>query len=295
MVSRKLLITGGNGFIGGHILRTTENLGYSVIAPSRYQLNIIDSFSVYEFFKEHDDITDIIHCAGIATPTSNPDDITNTCWNNVNGTANLLKHCKPHTNFLFLSSVTVYGNQISADEKMPTHATSPYGASKIGAESYIQACSFTKNIRYTILRVCATIGKHMTHGAICDFIKKAQNDNPEFPLLGIYPGSLKPYCYIDDVVRAITTILEHNIFPNEIFNISSVNNVSIDKVADIVLDYFKVKKTKVWTNENFLGDNRIIQVNCDKAKRYNPLYWTPQYSSEQAVIQTLKDYDNGLI
>ena len=115
------------------------------------------------------------------------------------------------------------------------------------------------------------MGPNLSHGVIKDFIYKIKNDKT-LKILGEYPGSKKPYLYIEDLYNIINICIDTYSNLQNTINIAPNDNVSVDQIADIIMDIYKIKKKKVWTHKNFGGDNNYILVNNNKMQstfKYN--------------------------
>lgn len=159
----KVLITGGNGFLGKIIKQTMINdceiftLGrndsnYCVDLSLNYSLKFIEKFHL------------VIHCAGKAhLVPKNEAEVKEFYNSNVTGTANLLKLLETGNlpkQFVFISTVAVYGkkNGNLIVEDAPLLATEPYGQSKIQAENLVQEWCNKNHVVCTILRLPLIVG-----------------------------------------------------------------------------------------------------------------------------------------
>lgn len=149
----KVLITGVNGFIGSHILekiKTTHDvLGTSIEATGKsanyVTCDISDSQAIHQMLESHPDIEAIIHCAAIAH--NKGDDLSRDRFMQVNyqAVADLVDASNKYLklkHFIFLSTISVYGEKQTVDTYTETSAltpSSPYAVAKKQAEEYIQA------------------------------------------------------------------------------------------------------------------------------------------------------------
>jgi len=298
----KILITGHTGFIGSHLFNKLKDL-YDIVGISR------GNYDSYMVFKEnpenwYSNLEDpekveclfdyyqpniIFHLAGNALVKEGADKLIDS---NVKVTHNLLMYAPEGCKFVFASSATVYGDlgqRHSCIETDKTRPTSVYGASKLCAETLIKTYSRIKDINYVILRYVANVGPNSTHGVVHDFIEKLRSDSESLEILGDYPGSEKPYFYVGDTVDATIKFGLDNEIKNQTIDISNSDFLSIDKLADIVMDELNIHKPKKWlgAKANWKGDNPKIHVKADKMKRkgYEPKYNT----SEKAVRQAIRE------
>ncbi|MBN8836672.1 MAG: UDP-glucose 4-epimerase GalE [Sphingobacteriia bacterium] len=184
---KKILVTGGCGYIGSHTIVDLLENGFDVISvddnsrSTRYALSGIEKITgkkiknytvdlksfddLYAIFQEHENIEGIIHFAAYKAVGESVAAPLLYYENNMFGLINLLKCVKefsiPH--FVFSSSCTVYGNPdiIPVTEQSPTKpAESPYGATKQMGERIIQDFSAVEKTKSILLRYFNPVGAH---------------------------------------------------------------------------------------------------------------------------------------
>lgn len=186
---KKILVTGGLGYIGSHTVVELQNAGFEVIIIdnlSNSSIEVLDGITsisnkkplfekldlrhkneVSQFFKNHHDIAGIIHFAASKAVGESVENPLLYYENNLNTLIYLLQECKKNDiiNFIFSSSCTVYGepDKLPIDESAPVkEATSPYGNTKqISEEILKDTCSVT-DLKSIALRYFNPIGAHDT-------------------------------------------------------------------------------------------------------------------------------------
>jgi len=184
---KKILVTGGLGYIGSHTVVELQKEGYEVIIidnlsnssievldgisaitnkkPIFVKLDLRDKEDVKSFFNAHDTIEGIIHFAASKAVGESVNEPLLYYENNLNTLIYLLQECKEKNiqNFIFSSSCTVYGepDSLPIKETAPVKvATSPYGNTKqISEEIIFDSCSVS-NLRSIALRYFNPIGAH---------------------------------------------------------------------------------------------------------------------------------------
>lgn len=189
---------------------------------------------------------------------------------------------------VFSSSSVVYGKA----ESMPTPEnygplvpTSLYGASKLACEGLISAYCNMFGMQGLIFRFANIVGdKSRKKGrtVISDFIFKLRQNPQELEILGDGKQS-KSYMLVDDCVDGVIFALEHSKDAVNIFNLSTDDAITVDVIANIVVEEMglkDVKFTHMGSAGGWPGD--ITKFLLD-TKKIEKLGWTPKYSSEEAV------------
>jgi len=238
----RILITGGSGFIGTHLINRLLNDGHEV-----YNLDKIPSPALPDHRQKIIDILDIdikdsifndkdciIHLAAMVSVPKSFDDPVNCFGNNTFLTIKMLSAAKLHNikKFIFSSSAAVYGNKEGAvSETDVTEPNSPYGLDKLVSEKYIQMYCQLWGIDYLILRFFNVYGAGQNPqyaGVITAFNIAAQKKEP----LVIYGDGeqTRDFISVNDVCNYISR-LSILMVKNEIFNIGTGNSISINSLA----------------------------------------------------------------
>ena len=185
---KKILVTGGLGFIGSHTVVELQQAGYEVaiidnlynskievldsitsitgIKPSYFNIDLRDKIAVEDFFN-HNPIEGVIHFAASKAVGESVKNPLLYYENNISTLVYLLKEMKKHklSNFIFSSSCTVYGqaDELPITENAPTKpAESPYGNTKQIGEEIIKETCKANNFKAIALRYFNPIGAHET-------------------------------------------------------------------------------------------------------------------------------------
>jgi len=304
----KVLVTGGAGFIGSHVVDLLIQSGYEPIVvdnlrtgkrefvPPNVQFIKMDIASPRiesVFAREKPDV--VIHLAAqvdVAYSVKNPVEDAN---QNILGTIRLLA-CSYKFNvkkFIFSSSCAVYGEKddCSIKETFPVQPLSFYGISKYTSEQYIQAFHQLFQLPYTILRYANVYGPRQSSngegGVISIFLKKVLNG--EAPCISGDGEQTRDFVYVKDVARANVLSIEKG--TNGIFNIGTNSKTSINQLFNIITSL---------TNSNLLpipmpereGDIRYSQL--DNTEAVNLLSWKPNFDLQTGLTETLNYYKGKL-
>jgi len=210
---------------------------------------------------------------------------------NVTGTVNLLQACvkKNIQNIIAASSAAVYGNltEIPLLEYNPTIPLSPYGASKLSTENYLQAFANSFDMNCISLRFFNIYGIHQTiqyAGVITKFIQNIQNN---LPLIIFGDGKQsRDFISIHDVIRAIhNAILKIDGKRGNVYNIGTGKPRSVNELVDI-LEVFLDKKLKIEYKERRKGDIQNSYADISLAKK--ELGFHPEISLKEGLEEILK-------
>ena len=307
----KILVTGGAGFIGSHLVDRLMQKGYNVTVIdnlSNGSLKNLERWADHPSFtfieadlkdaectaKAVKDSSTIFHFAanpevriGVTDPRVHFEE-------NVVTSFNLLEAIKRKTSvktFVFASTSTVYGKASvlpTPENYAPLVPISTYGASKLASEAFVSSYSHTFGFRALILRFANIIGPRSNHGVVVDFMRKLKDKSDSLEILGD-GNQNKSYMYIEDCIDAIIHLT--NVFMEEkeraeIFNIGTADQITVKRIADIVIEemaLFKVRyvfKGEVNGGGGWIGDVKNMHLSIEKLVRTG---WIPKHTSEQAV------------
>ncbi|GAA0471521.1 GDP-mannose 4,6-dehydratase [Halococcus dombrowskii] len=289
-----ILVTGGAGFIGGHLAASFVSAGRDVVVLDNldpfYDTDIkrrtIDvarqaadngdgSYELVEGdVRDADLVADLVADAqfvfhqaaqaGVRTSVKNPrrvDDI------NVEGTLNVLDAARdsPTERVVFASSSSVYGkpSYLPYDEEHPTTPVSPYGVSKLAAENYVRVYGDLYDVPTVALRYFTVYGPRMRPNmAISNFVSRCMNDEP--PVVYGDGSQTRDFTYIADIVRANAKLLETDAADGEVLNIGSTDNVDIRTLAEVIRDEI-APDLSIEHGERQAGDAEHTHADVSKA------------------------------
>lgn len=249
-----ILITGGAGFIGSHIADILIQNNYKVIIADNlstgkkeninnkavfYNIDIKNYDALETVFKNNK-IEHIIHLAAqVSVPNSIRNPI-NDANENIIATLNIIELSKKYNikKIIVSSSAAVYGipKELPIDETHSTIPISYYGLSKLTMEKYL----ILSDINYIICRFSNVYGPRQTPhgeaGVVSIFMDNAIN-NKDLNIFGD-GNQTRDFIYVEDIAKIFLFFIEKNI-SNEILNISTNNSISINKLANIIINISK--------------------------------------------------------
>jgi UDP-glucose 4-epimerase len=290
---KKILVTGGAGFIGFHLTKKLLELGadvttYDNLSNSTMQ-NVKDNPQA-NFVKG--DILDfkklcslpkfdvVFHLAAQVVVPYSMENPTVDFETNARGTLNVLEKArKDKARFLFSSSAAVYGNP----EKLPTsedygfHPVSCYGLSKVVGEEYCQMYTQQYGLAITVLRFANVYGSRC-HGVIHDFLDKLQANPGKLEIIGTGQQA-RDLVNVADIVEALVLAAEDKAV-GKTFNLGFGQTTKIIDLAKMMLQIlnFQNKTFVSTTGQSWQGDIDTIWFDISKAK--TELGWTPKIRLE---------------
>ncbi len=296
----RILVTGGAGFIGSHVVDKLIEMGNEVTIYDNLSSGNIEYINenaefikldlVYDIQKmkldEFDEVWHIAANPDVRIGEISPAEIYE---NNIQATYNLLEAMREAgvEKIVFTSTSTVYGEaKIPTPEEHPTYPISIYGASKLACEALILSYCHTFDMQSWIYRFANVIGKRSNHGVIVDFIQKLIKNPNKLEILGDGEQN-KSYIYIDDCVEAMMHGLRANEKVN-IFNIGSNDQIKVKRIAEIVSKAMGLNPKFVFTGgkRGWKGDVPVMFLSNERLKK---LGWRPKYNSEEAVKRAVED------
>ena len=313
----RVVITGGAGFIGSHIvdklvnegineIRVIDNLSSGNLENLKSHINKeYFKFIKYDLKKYGEDLiqalrdTDIVfHFA--ANPEVRVSSINPRIHfdENILATFNVLEASRiaDVDIHVFASSSTVYGeaNVIPTPEGYhPLEPISVYGAAKLACEILYITYSKLYGFKPLILRYANIIGPRSNHGVIIDFIKKLNKNSSKLEILG--DGTQrKSYLHVYDAVDATLYTLKHFLSHGktyEIYNIGNDDWITVKEIADIVVRVLGLQNVKyeyVLTTPDgrgWPGDVKFMLLDISKLKNIG---WKPSMTSYEAVEETAR-------
>ena len=297
--NKNILLTGGAGFIGGHLFEELiQNENFVVIIDNfndYYQgkdENIKIITNGYEKTKDYDliradlvkketynkineNIDIIFHLAaqaGVRFSIENAAEVTN---NNVVGTVNIFEYAIKNDidKVVFASSSSVYGNPVYTplDENHPKNPISPYAVSKLVGETYADYYYREYGMDVSSLRFYTVYGPR---GRPDMAIRKFFNLILEDKTITIYGDGkqLRDFTYVSDIVNGIILAAESDKSANEVFNLGLSDPISVNDLVEKMYDIAdKPKNVKFVSKQQ--GDVEITYSNTEKANKilnYHP-------------------------
>ncbi|MFC1963362.1 NAD-dependent epimerase/dehydratase family protein [Chloroflexota bacterium] len=301
----KILVTGGAGFIGSHVVDALINLGHEVVvidnlssgrrenlnpAAKFYELSIRDESLSAIFEQEKPEIVNH-HAAQIEVRKSTDDPVFD-AEENILGSLNVIVNSLRSgvKRIIYASSGgAVYGDPeyLPADEKHPVNPVSQYGVSKHAVEHYLYLYSVLHGIEHIILRYANVYGPRQNpHGeaGVISIFAALMLSGQRPSIFG--PGDkTRDYIHVSDIVKANILALEKE--KNAIYNIGTGVETSDQEIFDTLAKVLGYSGTPIYAPVR-TGEVYRICLNADNARQ--ELGWSSKIALEEGMEQTAEYY-----
>ena len=327
---KRILFTGGCGFIGNHLVRylvknkkNWQIINYDALTYAGVKENLadIENEENYVFIKgditcqphlqivfENYKITDVIHLAAESHVDRSLSAPIVFAQSNTIGTVTLLEEARKYWTktgglkghrFYYFSTDEVFGfldkDGESFSETTPINPSSPYSASKAAGDLFVKAFNRTYGMETNISHCCNAIGPaQMTEKLVPATIQRILNDEP----IIVYDKGeqVREWIYTDDIVSAAMTVFEKGV-PGEAYNIGSGNEVKNIDIVKSIMGLVCLKKNlkikEVENNVKYVENARPghdFRYSINNNKIKTELGWEPKVSMADAITKTVDWY-----
>ncbi len=312
-----VLITGGAGFIGGHIAEKLAGLGHNITVVDHFvpyydtgikrrnveaaraasettdgsyelvEKSITDEAVVDKLVSGVDVVYHQAAQAGVRKSVEQPALVNEY---NVDGTINILEAARKHEprRVIFASSSSVYGKPkyLPYDEDHPTEPVSPYGVSKLASEQYTRVYSEIYGLPTVSLRYFTVYGQRMRPNmAMTNFVSRCLHGEP--PVIYGTGEQTRDFTYFEDIQRINKQLLTDDSADGEILNIGSTDTIAIRTLATLIRDEIDPKLDIIY-DEPRQGDAEHTHADVSKAKEL--LGYDPTVDIRTGVRKFIKWY-----
>ena len=311
--SKKVLVTGADGFIGSHLTEALVRRGYDVRAfvfynsfnswgwldrcasdiKSGFEVfagDIRDPHGVKEAMKSCDAVLHLAALIAIPYSYHSPDTYVDT---NVKGTLNVMQGARELelTRAVHTSTSEVYGTAqfVPITEEHPLQGQSPYSASKIGADQIAYSFYTSFNLPVVIARPFNTYGPRQSARAVIPtIISQISNGQREIKLGAVSPT--RDFNYVKDAVSGFIAALESEKGQGEVVNFGSNFEISIGDTAMLIAEVMQAD-IEIVTDEQRLRpkNSEVERLWADNAKAHTLFGWKPEYGGRDGLKRGLAE------
>lgn len=300
---KEVIVTGGAGFVGSHLVDALLAKGAKVTVIDNLQAGIwtnVPSDAVkavdgdvrdYDLLKRIFEETQpayVFHLAANANVPNSVQDPRYDYETNSSGSFAVLetiRHVSPKTRAIITSSAAVYGVpvRLPVDEEHPLAPVSPYGASKLNSEYTAKMFVNTYNVDAVIARLFNTYGPRMPRYVVIDYLHKLRRDPSHLEIIGD-GKQIRDLNYVGDSVNGFLTLGEKGVV-GEAYNIGSGSSVSVTELAHIMLEQLGLKDTQItYTGQSWKGDVPKFEADITKLRA---LGYEPRTSLGEGLKQVI--------
>ena len=325
-MNQKVLVTGGAGYIGSHVVRQLGEAGYNIVVYDNCSTGVPQSVlhgeliigdlgdidRLYNVFGKHQFSAVLHFAASLVVPESVAYPLDYYA-NNTRNTLNLLRCCSVMdvNQLIFSSTAAVYGEpqENPVTESTPTLPINPYGRSKLMSEFMIQDYGLASRLRYVILRYFnvagadpgGRIGQNLTNAThlIASACNAALKRQPEFKIFGNdFPTpdgtGIRDYIHVEDLAAAHVDALRYleRDGESQILNCGYGKGYSVRQVVERVKSISGVNFPVIEV-ERRPGDPACVTADAEKIKQV--LNWQPKYNNLDNIISSLLAWEQNKV
>ncbi len=321
----KILVTGGAGYIGSHIVKTLGEKGYDIVVFDNLSYghkravlsgklikgDLADKKLLDSVF-EDENFDAVIHMAAFVVVDESIMEPLKYYRNNFVNALSLMETCLKHNvnKFLFSSTAAVYGipEKVPVTEDTPLLPINPYGTSKLMVERALHDVSVANNFRYVSLRYFNVAGadplvrigqsrKDATH-LITVSLRTALGKKSHLDIFGTdYPTPdgtcIRDYIHVDDLSGAHVLALEYLISggSSKIYNCGYGHGYSVKEVVDRVKEVTGIDFPIKYVGRRPGDPPELV---ADSSRLRKELRWTPRYDNLGYIIKTAWEWEKKM-
>ena len=311
MNNNYILVTGGNGFIGSHLVEHLVKKNLKVISFDRYNISndlgwlqnspykkkikfilgdIRDYDSVNNALKKCKAVIHLAALIGIPYSYVSPSAYIKT---NVEGTYNVLEAARSLNinNIIVTSTSEVYGTALKKklSENDIVNAQSPYAASKIAADQLALSYNLSFNLPVKIIRPFNTFGPRQSQRAIIPTII-SQAIKKKIIKIG-NKNSTRDFTYVKDLCEAYYKIFKSKKCIGHVINVGSGKEISINELIKKI-NYLRKSKSEIKIEKKRFRPQKseVNRLRCDNSKITKLLKWKIKYGIDKSLKDTIDWY-----
>jgi UDP-glucose 4-epimerase len=317
MKKEKVLVVGGAGYIGSHMVKDLLDTGYGVITLDDLSTGhrelvpggefieggLADQVLLEKLFSTHK-ISAVMHFAAFSLVGESVEKPLKYYRNNMAATTELLDSMIRHNvkRFIFSSTAAVYGEPVETPiaESHPCNPTNPYGASKIAVERMLKDCDLAYGLKYISLRYFNASGadesgkigeRHHNETHLIPLILEVATGRREnIKIFGAnYPTPdgtcIRDYIHVSDLTRAHLLALKALLSGGDsaVYNLGNNRGYSVREVIELARK-ITGKPIPAIEADKRPGDPAVLIASSDKIKK--ALGWKPEYEDLETIIKT---------
>ena len=304
----KILVTGGAGFIGSHLMRKLQDAGHDAVALDNLSTGLEENLlpgmrlvvkDIHDpevetlFQKEHFDA--VVHLAAQTLVSDSMMDPENDMYQNVAGTIRILECCRKYgvKRIIFSSSAATYGDAaetaLPISETLPQAPLSFYGLTKKTAEKYLELYHLAYGLDYVVLRFANVYGERQGdggEGGVISIFTKRLAQGKGITIFGDGKQT-RDFVYAGDIADGILAALTTDAV-NTAYNLSTTEETSLNELVEVLSDIAGKPITPAYDKPR---EGDIYRSSLNNEKAICNLGWKPQVSLKEGLTRTYKDFE----
>ncbi len=321
-----ILVTGGAGYIGSHVVRQLGEAGYQVVVLDNLSTGFADAVihgdlvigdtgdrELVSRLMQQYDVDSVMHFAAHTIVPESVADPLKYYENNTGSTRNLLSCCKQHgiKRFIFSSTAAVYGipEETEITEDTAVSPINPYGLSKLMSEWMLRDLAAASDLRYVALRYFNVAGSDPA-GRIGQSTKEATllvkvaceaavGKRDHIAIFGTdYPTpdgtGVRDYIHVEDLANAHLKALDYldGGGDSQVLNVGYGHGYSVREVLEMVEQVAELK-LDIREEPRRAGDPPTLIAAADRIREV--LGWQPEYDDMKIIVETSLNWERTLL
>ncbi|WP_224447188.1 NAD-dependent epimerase/dehydratase family protein [Haloprofundus salilacus] len=319
-MTESVLVTGGSGFIGRHVLEELRDAGYGVAAlthasplPDRPGFEAVDAVdgdvTRFESLPSFEPYDAVVHLAGVVSVGDSLERPRRTYEVNTTGTVNVFERARADDvgSVVYGSSAAIYGipDELPITESQSVEPLHPYAASKLAGEQVAKATANAYELDVAVVRPFTTYGPgQRSDNLIPHVVSQLQSGADVLELGNLSPT--RDFVYVRDVASAIRTVVDSDRqaadegttddsptaadSTADVYNVGSESETSVREVVERLRSLMESDASIESTKKR---DERVeiprMVADCSRLKR---LGWRPEFDLESGLEQTIAQEDS---
>jgi len=293
-----LLVIGGTGFIGFHLVLKAKKRGWKVTSISlnppkrnRYVAGVNYLKADITNFKElkkklNNPYTYLVNLGGYVNHFNKKKKVSSAHFKAVINLTKIFTN-KKIKKFIQIGSSSEYGeSRAPQNEKAQCDPKSPYALAKLAATEFLLMLNITKQYPVTILRLFQVYGTQQDKNRVLPQIISGCLKNKKFPVSS--GEQLRDFCFIDDIINAIFLSLKNKKSNGEIFNIASGKPIKVKRVIKYICKLTGKGKPQFGQIKYRKDENMKVYADIKKAKV--KMKWKPKINFNKGIKTVIKSF-----
>ena len=301
-----ILVLGGNGFIGSHLIKRCSELGYKCVSISLkeniFLNNLINVKHINVDIRNFSELNKalkgmkfdfVVNLSGYIDHSNIFNGGIDTFNTHFGGLVNVIRSIdlKEIKKFVQIGSSDEYGNTKSPqNEDSKEEPISTYSLAKLSCTNFLKMLYKTEGLPVVTLRLFLVYGERQKTDRFLPFVIKSCLKNEKFPTSR--GEQIRDFCYVSDIIDGILISLTEQNCNGKVINLASGVPISIREVVEKIVKNVGYGKPQFGEIKYRPQENMKLYADIEKAKKL--LHWEPKVKLETGLIKTIMYYRKNL-